>query len=137
MVPEYLGDDLVQGINVVARSSDKTPSIYPKKVGEIGESRKGVAVSFLFVSVSMVSRMVHGLTNSTLTPSPRGVPCALGQAPNKLTRSSTTRNMPTLSLSIPGAPAPMAPPDLIQSVSPVNLPVFLLILPVNLLMFWV
>ena len=30
--------------------------------------------------------------------------------------------MPTLSLSIPGAPAPMAPPDLIWLVSPVNLP---------------
>ncbi len=53
-----LGDNLAQGIDVVARSSDETPSIYPKKVGEIGESRKGVAVSFPFCLVSVVSRMV-------------------------------------------------------------------------------
>ena len=60
-------------------------------------------------------------------------PWALGP-PNKLARSNTPRNMPTLSLSI-RAPAPMAPPDLIQSVSPVNLP-FLLISLVNLLIIW-
>ena len=93
----------------------------PKKVGEIGERRKGVAVVFPFCLLCLRS-----LTNGLMGP------WALGQTPNKLARSNTPRNMPTLSLSI-RAPAPMAPPDLIQLVSPVNLPVFLLILPVNLL----
>ena len=76
-----------------------------------------------------MSPCLRSLTNGLMGP------WALGQTPNKLTRSNTPRNMPTLSLSIPGAPAPMAPPDLIQSVLPVNLP-FLLISPVNLLIIW-
>ena len=61
MVPEYLGDNLAQGINVVARSPDKTPSIYPKKVGEIGESRKGVAVVFPICLLCL-----HSLTNGLM-----------------------------------------------------------------------
>ena len=74
MVPEYLGDNLAQGINIVARSSDKTQRYYPKKVGEIGESRKGVAV---FFPASPWCTRLHGRpglrTISIASTSPAGV----------------------------------------------------------------
>ncbi len=95
----------------------------PRKSEKSTGSRKGVAVVFLSWRFSLA-----------LGPALRRFQYLEGSGVGRGLRPAPRRA--ALLRVIPGAPGPDGPPNLIQSVSPVDLLVFLLILLVNLPIVW-